>query len=196
MRSITALAGGNVQYQSTTINGGYLFGPGMHTLPSGVRQHTKQHYHQSRHGRCSKLARHVHQCDESRQNDQQRLLDLSGGINDGSGSLTVAGTANTSNWLSAGMIVIAAGGLLNNHANDLTSYGGGRITVNSGGTLDADSQNEGVALDLQDSLLVNNGAVTDTTNVNYGATVSGSGSFGPINVNYGGCWPSLPAPVP
>ena len=113
-------------------------------------------------------------------------MTFSGGINDGSGSLTVAGTANTSNWLSAGMIVIAAGGLLNNHANDLTSYGGGWITVNSGGTLNADSQSEGVAVDLQDSLLVNNGAVTGTTNVNYGATVTGSGSFGPINVNYGG----------
>ena len=35
MRSITALAGGNVQYQDTTINGGYLFGPGTHTLPAG-----------------------------------------------------------------------------------------------------------------------------------------------------------------
>ena len=84
------------------------------------------------------------------------------------------------------MIMIDDGGVLNNHLSDLTSYGGGRITVNSGGTLNADSQSEGVALDLQDSLLVNNGAVTGTTNVNYGATVTGSGSFGPINVNYGG----------
>jgi autotransporter-associated beta strand protein len=37
-------------------------------------------------------------------------------------------------------------------------------------------------LDLQDSLLVNNGRIAGTTNVYYGATVSGSGSFGAINV--------------
>jgi len=42
--------------------------------------------------------------------------------------------------------------------------------LNSGGTLNADSHNEGVVLDLQDSLLVNNGTVTGTTNVYYGAT--------------------------
>ena len=59
--------------------------------------------------------------------------------------------------------------------------------MNSGGTLNADSQNEGVALDLQDSLLVNNGTVTGTTNVEYGAIRSeGSGTFGPINLFSGG----------
>ena len=81
--------------------------------------------------------------------------------------MTVGGTADVSSWSNAGVITIDNGGVLNNHLSDLTSYGGGRITVNSGGTLNADSQGEGVALDLQDSLLSNNGAVTGTTNVNY-----------------------------
>src|SRR5208282_3503616 len=50
--------------------------------------------------------------------------------------------------------------------------------------------------DLQDSLLVNNGAVIGTTNVNYGATVTGSGSFGPINVNQGGVLAVSPSASP
>ena len=77
------------------------------------------------------------------------------------------------------MITINSGGVLNNHLSDMASGGGGRITVNHGGTLNADSQSEGVALDLQDSQLVNNGTITGTTNVYYLATVSGSGTFRP-----------------
>jgi fibronectin-binding autotransporter adhesin len=41
-------------------------------------------------------------------------------------------------------------------------------------------------LDLRGSLLVNNGTVTGTTNVDYGATVKGTGAFGPINLLNGG----------
>ena len=113
-------------------------------------------------------------------------LTISGGVNDGGGSLTISGTSNVNNWENAGVITVNSGGVLLNHANDLTSYGGARITVNSGGTLNADSQSQGVTLDLQDSLLVNNGTVTGTTNVYYGATVQGSGTFGPVNVSDGG----------
>ena len=85
---------------------------------------------------------------------------------------------------------------MNNHVSDLTSYGGARIYINGGGTLNADSQSEGVSLDLQDSLLVNNGRVTGTTNVYYGATVSGSGSFGPINVMQAGAVVAATTAVP
>ena len=43
-----------------------------------------------------------------------------------------------------------------------------------------------MSLNLQDSLLVNNGTVTGTTNVGYGATVTGSGAFGLVDLAYGG----------
>ena len=89
------------------------------------------------------------------------------GINDGGSSLTVNGTADVSEWINAGVITINSSGLLNNHVSDLTSYGGARVYVNSSGTLNANSEGEGTTLDLQDSLLVNNGIISGTTNVNY-----------------------------
>jgi autotransporter-associated beta strand protein len=103
-------------------------------------------------------------------------------------TVTRVPTRPTRFWVSIVLAecLIANGGVLNNHLTDLTSYAGGRITVDIGGTLNADSQSEGVALDLQGSLLVNNGTVTGTTNVYYGATVMGSGSFGQLNVFAGG----------
>src|SRR4029077_4153251 len=70
-------------------------------------------------------------------------LTWNAGINDGGATLTVNNTATVGEWSNAGVIVISASGRLDNHATDLTSYGGGRITVNSGGTLNADSQSEG-----------------------------------------------------
>jgi len=124
------------------------------------------------------------------------LLTWNGGLNDGGSTLMVTSTATVSEWNNAGVIVISGSGLLNNHETDLTSYGGGRITVNSGGTLNADSQSEGAALDLQDSLLVNNGAITGTTNVYYGATVKGTGSFGPIDLFDGGTLAISPSASP
>ncbi len=118
------------------------------------------------------------------------------GINDGGATLTVNNTATVSEWSNAGVIVISNSGVLNNHETDLTSYGGGRITVNSGGTFNVDSAGEGVALDLQDSLLVNNGTLTGTTNVYYGATVKGGGTFGAINVFDGGTLAISPSGSP
>ena len=109
-----------------------------------------------------------------------------GELNDGGATFTVNNTATVSEWNNAGVVVVSNGGVLNNHETNLTSYGGGQITVNSGGTLNADSQNEGVALVLQDSLLVNNGTVTGATIVNYGGTVQGSGTLASIIVLDGG----------
>ena len=68
---------------------------------------------------------------------------------------------------------------------NLTSGGGAQLTINSGGTLNVDSANQGESLNVNGSPLVNNGTIIGTTNVNYGATASGSGTFGPINVTAG-----------
>ncbi len=68
---------------------------------------------------------------------------------------------------------------------NLTSGGGAQLTINSGGTLNVDSANQGESLNVNGSPLINNGTIIGTTNVNYGATASGSGTFGPINVTAG-----------
>jgi autotransporter-associated beta strand protein len=109
-----------------------------------------------------------------------------GGINDGGAALVVNNTTDVSDWINAGTITVNDGGVLNNHVTDLTSYGGARITVHVGGQLNADAEEEGTALNLQGSLLVNDGTVAGATNVYYGATVKGTGSFGPIHVFDGG----------
>ncbi len=93
---------------------------------------------------------------------------------------------NAYEWYNEGFITINSGGALNNGVAHLISLGGGQILVNSGGTLNANSDGQGETLDLQGSLLTNNGTVTGTTNIEYGSTAQGSGKFGPINVSEGG----------
>ncbi len=195
-RFVRALSGGSVQYQNAIINGGFLFGPGTHSLPAG--------------GATTFDATTINPGTSVQQAGNDTFLDVTnrgnltasgsltifGGVDDGGANLTVIGTADVSSWSNAGVITVTNSGLLNNHVSNLTSYGGARIYVNSGGTLNANSQNEGTTLELQDSLLVDNGVVNGTTNVNYGATVSGSGSFGPINVYQAGAVVAATTAVP
>ena len=185
-RLVRAATGGSVQYQNATINGGFLRGPGTHTtLPgtcnyfSGATAYASTNFLQNGTDTFTDFA-------NGGQVTNNSPLTWDGGGNAIGGSLVVNNAVSADDLTNAGAITINNGGILNNHLSDLTSGGGGRITVNSGGTLNADSQGEGVALDLQDSLLVNNGTVAGTTNIYYGATVKGSGTFGPINLFDGG----------
>lgn len=183
---LRATAGGSFVYQNATVNGGYLFGPGTHILPAGST--TTFNTTTINPGTAIQEAGNDIFLDVT---DRATMtvggsLTILGGINDGGANMTVNGTADVSSWSIAGVITITGSGLLNNHVSDLTSYGGARITVNTGGTLNANSQGEGTALDLQDSLLVNNGTIFGTTNVYYGAAAQGSGTYGLINVYEGG----------
>ena len=58
--------------------------------------------------------------------------------------------------------------------------------MNSGGLVNANSDGNGESLDLNASLLMNNGTVSGTTNVNTGAMAKGPGIYGPVNLNSGG----------
>ena len=185
-----------MQYQGATIVGGFLRGPGTQTLPAGsTNNFNATTFNTGATVQQNGNAAFIDVTNVGQLNNNAPLT-WDGGVNNGGGTFMISNTATVSEWNNAGVIVISSSGVLNNHETDLTSYGGGQITINSGGTLNADSQNEGVALNLQDSLLVNNGIVTGTTNVNYGATVAGSGSFGLINVNYGGTLAIAPSASP
>ncbi len=191
-RAITSNSGGAVQYVNASINGGALAGSGTQMTLSG--------------GSSSFDGTTINAGTPFTANGPTAFTDVAnygpiaanstlswtGGTNASGGSLTVNGILNTSEFTTAGNIAIANGGVLNNSATNLTAYNGAQITVNSGGTLNGDSQNQGVALNLQDCLLVNNGTVTGTTNVNYGATVQGSGTFGQVNVSSGGTMNVMP----
>ena len=193
---LRAAASGSFVYQNATVNGGFLFGPGTHILPAGST--TTFNTTTINPGTAIQQAGSDTFFDVIDRGTMTASgsLTIIGGINDGGANMTVSGTADVSSWSNAGVITITGGGLLNNHVSDLTSYGGARIYINGGGTLNANSQGEGTALDLQDSLLVNNGRVIGTTNVYYGATVSGSGSFGPINVLQAGAVVAATSAVP
>ena len=193
---LRAAAGGSFVYQNATVNGGYLFGPGTHILPAGST--TTFNTTTINPGTVIQEAGNDTFLDVTDRGTMTASgsLTIIGGINDGGANMTVSGTADVSSWSNAGVITITNSGILNNHVSDLTSYGGARIYVDGGGTLNANSQGEGTALDLQDSLLVNNGRVIGTTNVYYGATVSGSGSFGPINVLQAGAVVAATSAVP
>jgi len=193
---IQALTGGLVQYRSANITGGFLRGPGTHVLAANSTNALNATTINT--GAAVQPVGNNNLLDVSNRGQIVNSAPLSwnGGLNDGGSMLTITSTATVSEWNNAGVIAISDGGLLNNHATDLTSYDGGRITVSSGGTLNANSQSEGVALDLQDSLLVNNGTITGTTNVYYGATVNGSGTFGPIHIFDGGTLAVSPSARP
>jgi len=190
-RFIRAAAGGIVQYQNATINGGFFRGPGTHIFPAGFNNSLSN-------GTTIDNGAVVQQSGSTSFTDvinagqindnSNAILTWQGEWNASSGVINVSSSAilNVSEWSNDGVITINSGGLLNNSVSHLVSGGGSRIYVNSGGTLNADSNAEGVTLDLQGSLLVNNGTVIGTTNVYYGATVSGSGSFAPMYVLQGG----------
>jgi fibronectin-binding autotransporter adhesin len=187
---VQARSGALVQYQNANISGGYLRGPGSHVLAAGSAN--------------SFNATTINNGAVLQQNGITKFTDVTnagqlnsngtanltwqGGSNASSGAITVNNSAivNVSEWYNDGVITVNNGGLLNNSVSDLVSGGGSQVFVNSGGTLNADSNAEGVAIDLRESLLVNNGTVTGATNVYYGATLQGSGAFGPINVFEGG----------
>jgi autotransporter-associated beta strand protein len=185
-RTIAANAGGTVQYVNASIVTGYLAGPGIHTtLPAAASSFNAVTikagvpFLQNGPATFTNVANYGSVTNNS-------PLTWDAGINAASGSLTVNSTVATNEFTTGGAITINAGGAIGNSLTNLTAYNGARLTVNSGGTLNVDSQNEGLTLDLQDALLVNDGTVTGTTNVFYGGEVRGSGTFGPINVFDGG----------
>jgi len=184
--NVYALSGGVVQYTNANISGGYLWGPGTHVLMAATANSFNNVTINSGAVVQQNGPAVFTNVSNSGQIDGSGGLVLSGGQNAG-GTINLSGANDVSAWANnGGMVTIQSGGLLNNHLSNLTSFGGGVITIDSGGTLNADSAGEGVSLDLRDSLLINSGSVIGTINAGNLATVSGSGTFGPINLFNGG----------
>jgi autotransporter-associated beta strand protein len=101
------------------------------------------------------------------------------------GTLVVAGTLNETSLSNASSLVVASGGVLNNYSANLNSFDGTQLTVNSGGTLNIQSSGPFVTLGLQQSVFVDNGVVTGTTEAYSGSTVEGSGVTGPLYIQSG-----------
>jgi autotransporter-associated beta strand protein len=180
---------GTIGMQNVTVTGGYIYGPGLldfsgapstvtgTTLFSGARTVLIQDVAFSR-----------VTSGGSTQVNATRTLTWDGGTLTSAGSLSLdnGATANVRAFDSSGVITIAAGGTLNNSSNPLTLGGGSRTYIGSvaspGGTLNLGGQ----TLELNGGLLINNGTVVGTTNVNFGSLAMGSGTYGSVNVTTGG----------
>jgi hypothetical protein len=106
-----------------------------------------------------------------------------GGTNTSSGVVNVASgaTFGAVDLTSNGVINIASSGTLTSQ-NTLVLGGGSRTTITGGGL----SVSGGSTVELNGGLLVNNGTITGTTNVNFGGLAQGAGVYGPVNVTTGG----------
>ncbi len=117
-----------------------------------------------------------------------QTLAWNGGTNTSSGRIVVNGTANVSDFVSDGQVNVPAGGVLNNSGSPLVLGGGSRTFVGTaaapGGTINLGAQ----TLELNGGLLVNNGAVNGTTNVNFGSLATGAGFYQNVFVHNGGIY--------
>ena len=184
--SLTAQTGGAVEYNGATINGGFLRGSGIHmTLPGGMNNFNGVTTYNSTVFQQDGPANFTNFTNGGELTNNAPMT-WNGGTNASSGQLNVNGTCNVQDFSNDGMVTINSGGELNDSVSNAVSGGGSQITINSGGTLNADNAGQGVSLNLQESLLVNNGVVTGTTNVGYLAKVSGSGAFDLLTLSDGG----------
>ena len=186
--SLTAQAGGTVEYNSATINGGYLRGPGTHaTLPGGTNNFNGVTTYNSTLFQQNGPA-NFNNFTNGGQFTNNAAMTWNGGTNATSGYLTVNSTATVQDFTNNGVVTVNSGGTLNNAVSDIVCGGGSRTTINPGGLLSANSDGSGSALDLNGALLVNNGTVSGTTNVYYGSLAQGAGTYGPVNVYNGGAF--------
>ena len=107
-------------------------------------------------------------------------------MNAGTGKFVVNSTANVEDWEQRGRGHRQQRRHAQQRAADPVSFGGGIVTVMPGGQISPAADGSGESLDLDGSLLVNNGTLAGSTNVYYGSMAQGSGVYGPVHVYTGG----------
>jgi fibronectin-binding autotransporter adhesin len=179
--SIQVDPGFTLSYNGATVSGGFLRGPGIHSISgasnfSGVTALAGSNIDQT-------AAATLNNVTNAGRLTSTAPLVWDGGFNTSAGSLIVNSTANVTAFENTGAITInGGGGTLINSVNNLVSGGGGRITINPGGQIDLNT----TSLDLVGSLLINNGRVNGATNVGFGSLAKGAGVYGAVNVTDGG----------
>ncbi len=177
--SLQVGAAATLTYTSATVNGGFLRGPGTHAIGtnsifSGVTALNGTNISQSQPTTLVNFT-------NAGSLTSSAALTWDGGFNTSAGNITVNNSFNIQGFENDGNISVNSGGAITNTSSPLVSGGGARITINPGGVINA-----GPSFELNGSLLVNNGTITGTTNINYGALAKGSGVYGAVNVTDGG----------
>jgi autotransporter-associated beta strand protein/T5SS/PEP-CTERM-associated repeat protein len=102
-----------------------------------------------------------------------------------SGRMVVSSTVNVSKFVSNGIATINAGGAINNSGSNFILGGGSRATIDGAGALATAPR---TTIELNGGLLVNNGTISGTVNVNFGSVAKDSGTYGVVNVDQGGIY--------
>ena len=178
--SIQAASGVTLSYNGATVSGGFLRGPGTHAIVgpasfSGVTALADSNIVQ---GAPTTLSNFIN----SGAFANNAPLTWNGGSNTGTGSLSVSSTLNAAAFENEGALTINTTGVLTNNGSALVSTAGSNLNVKAGGTLDVSAN----SLDLNGAVLVNNGTIKGTTNVNSGSVAEGAGTYGQVNVTSGG----------
>ncbi len=184
---IIANAGGTFEYFSSVIFNAFLRGPGTHVILPGptsnfvgvttfnsttITQNGPANFDNFTNGGTI---------------NSNANLDFDGGTNNTSGIINVNNIFTTQDFTNNGVINIAAGASLTSSLGNLFLGGGARMYIGTtaapGGTL---TLAPGTTLEVNGALLVNDGTISGTTDVNFGGTAQGTGTYGPVNVTFGG----------
>jgi fibronectin-binding autotransporter adhesin len=186
--SSTVLAnfGGTIKYDSPAISGGFLEGNlGTHDIQNvasfnGTTIGLNVHFNPAGPMQLNNVTNNG-----LISNSAGNILNWSHGVNGQFARLDIGyATTNVSDFLNNGQIRIFAG-TLNNSVTPLVTSAGSGIDITSdvgGSTLNLGGQ----TLEVNGGLVVNDGTINGTTNINSGGLVKGTGVFGPINVLAGG----------
>ncbi len=174
---------GRITYRNANVRGGFMRGAGVHELAAAatstltnltsfsstqIDQHGMATLRNFSNGG---LLRNF--------ND----LELDGFSNRDSGRLEVSSHVRALDLSSSGNINVHSGGMLQIMDSDFVAGGGSRTYVHEGGLV---SLANDYSMELNGGLLVNNGEISGTLNVNFGSLAKGAGVFGEVNINDGG----------
>jgi fibronectin-binding autotransporter adhesin len=180
-------AGGAVQYSNATINGGFLRGPGTHTILAGGTS--------TFNGTTTFNSTILTQNGPAILNDftnggtlnNNATLTLSGFVNAPTGVMNINTAVTVQDFDNEGVLNIPTGASITNSLSNMVLAGGSRTFIGTnaapGGSITLQNS---TTIEVNGALLVNDGTIAGTTDVNYGGTAEGVGTYGPVNVTFGG----------
>ena len=183
--AIRANFGGAIEYNQSTVNGGFLRGPGTHMLLAGGNNTFNGVTTFNSTAIVQEGTAYFSNFMNGGTLTANGTLNLDGAVNAASGEITVNGALLANDFTNNGILTINNGATLDNGASNLVSGGGSRTTISSGGTV---FLSDDTAWELNGALVVNNGEINGTINVNYGSLAKGSGSYDVVNVHPGGVY--------
>lgn len=183
---------GGAEYNNTTINGGFLRGAGIHTLVAGGTNTLNG---------VTSFGSNIVQNGSANFNNftnggtltSNAALNFNGGVNNSNGTFTVNNEVMAQDFSNDGVWTINVGGQVDNGTNNLVCGGGSRTTLNPGGVVILSA---GTTWELNGALLINNGEISGTTNVNFGSVAKGGGTYGTLHVLEGGTFTHGGSPGP